>query len=106
MANASQVVAGDWPAVAADRIVDVVDTVRDKTTGPAQTAARAAVYGLLAAILAVVVVVLLIIFAIRGLDVLVDKFVPWGGIWLPYCILGVILIVVGSFVFRRRRAPT
>lgn len=104
---AGQIVSGDWPAQAADRIVDLVDTVRDKTTGPIQTAARGTVYGLVAVILAVVVFVLLIIFAIRGLDILVNEFIPWGGIWLPYLILGVVFIVAGSFFFRRRRqTPT
>ena len=58
--------------------------------------ARGAVYGLVAVILGVVVVVLLIIFSIRLLDVLVDEFIPWGGIWLPYLILGVIFLVAGS----------
>ncbi len=77
--------------------------MRDKTTGPIQTAARGAVYGLVAAILGVVVFVLLIIFAIRGLDILVNEFIPWGGIWLPYLILGVVFIGAGSFFFRRRR---
>jgi hypothetical protein len=100
---AAQITSGEWPAQAADRIVDLVDTVRDKTTGPLQKAARAAVYGLVAVILGVVVVVLVIILAIRVLDVLVDEFVPWGGIWLPYLILGAIFIVAGSFLFRRRR---
>jgi len=100
---AAQITGGDWPAQAADRIVEVVDTVRNKTTGPVQTAARGAVYGLVAAILAVVVVVLLIIFAIRVLAVLVDEFIPWGGIWLPYLILGVIFLIAGSLLFRRRR---
>jgi hypothetical protein len=100
----AQIIAGDWPAQAADRIVDLVDTVRDKTTGPVQKAARAAVYGLIGVILGIVVVVLIIILLIRLLDILVDKFVPWGGIWLPYLIVGAILIAVGSFFFRRRRA--
>jgi hypothetical protein len=101
--SAADIVTGDWPAQAADRIVDVVDTVRDKTTGPVQTAARGAVYGLMAAILAVVVFVLVIIFAIRGLDILVDEFIPWGGIWLPYLILGVVFLLAGTVLFRRRR---
>ncbi len=94
---------GDWPAQAADRIVDLVDTVRDKTTGPIQTVARGAVYGLMAVILGVMVFVLLMIFAIRGLDILVNEFIPWGGIWLPYLILGVLFIGAGTFFFRRRR---
>ena len=44
----------DWPAQAADTIVRVVGQVRDRTTGPAITAARAVVFGLLAAILGTV----------------------------------------------------
>ena len=83
--------------------MDLVDNVRDKTTGPVQTVARGAVYGLVAAILGVVVVVLLIIFFIRLLVVLVDEFIPWGGIWLPYLILGVIFLIAGILLFRRRR---
>ena len=41
----------DWPAQAADTIVSVVEKVRDRTTGPAITATRAVVFGLLAAML-------------------------------------------------------
>jgi len=103
-AGPAQIIAGNWPAQAADRIVDVVDTVRDKTTGPVQKAARAAVYGLIGVILGIVVVVLILILLIRVLAILVDEFVPWGGIWLPYLIVGAILIGLGSFFFRRRRA--
>lgn len=103
LSTAGQVVSGDWPAQAADQIVNLVDNVRDKTTGPIQTAARALIYGILAGILGVVVVVLLIIWFIRLLDILVDKYLPWGDIWLPYAILGVILLAAGTFFFRRRR---
>ncbi len=104
--TAERVVSGDWPAQAADQIVTLVDNVKDKTTGPIQTAARGLVYGVLAAILGVVVLVLLIIWFIRLLDILVDRFIPWGDIWLPYAILGVIFMVVGTIIFRRRRLPT
>jgi hypothetical protein len=107
MSTAGQVISGDWPAEAADRIVDLVDNVRDKTTGPIQTIARAVVYGLLAAILALIVSVLLIIGFIRVLDIVVDHFLPWGHIWLPYAVLGAIFAVAGAIVFRRRRlAPS
>ena len=43
----------EWPAQAADTIVDTIAKVRDKTTKPAIVASRAIVYGLIAAILAV-----------------------------------------------------
>ncbi len=51
----------------------------------------------------IVVLVLLIIGAIRVLDILVDHFIPWGDIWLPYLILGIVFMVAGAIVFRRRR---
>jgi len=88
-----------WPSQAADSIVGAVDTVRDKTTGPAQTAARGLVYGILVVVLGTVVAVLLIIGAIR----LLDAIQPWGNVWLPYLELGLVFLVAGLLVFRRRR---
>jgi len=93
----------DWPAQAADRIVGAVDTVRDRTAGTAQTAARGVVYGLLAVVAGIVVLVLVTVGAIRLLDVVVDHFIPWGHIWLPYLILGCVFLLVGAILFRRRR---
>ena len=37
----------DWPAQAANSIVDLVDQVRTKTTGPAITVARGLVFGVI-----------------------------------------------------------
>jgi len=91
-----------WPTQAADTIVGAVDSVRDKTTGPAQTAARALVYGILVAVLGTVVVVLLIIGSVR----LLDAIQPWGNVWLPYLELGLVFLIAGLFVFRRRRLVT
>lgn len=91
---------GGWPAQAADKIVDVVDQVRSKTTGPALTAARVLVYGLIIAVLGVVVGVLFIIFAVR----LLDELLP-SGVWLPYLVLGLLFCVAGAVVFRRRKPP-
>jgi hypothetical protein len=95
----TEVLTGNWPAQAADTIVGVVDKVRDKTTGPIQTAARGLVYGIVAAVLGTMVAVLLIIGAIR----LLDAVQPWGNVWLPYLELGLIFLVAGSLIFRRRR---
>lgn len=54
-------VPAEWPAQAADAIVDTIDKVKDKTTRPAITAARAVVYGLLAAIVAPVALILVLV---------------------------------------------
>jgi len=98
------VLSGDWPVQAADTIVKGVDTLRDKTTGPAQKAARAFVYGLLAAVLGTMVAVLLIIGLVRLTDSLVGLFMDPPRIWVTYLIVGILFTVVGYVVFRRRRA--
>jgi hypothetical protein len=91
---------GGWPAQAADKIVDVVDQVRSKTTGPALVAARGVVYGLIVAVLAVVVGVLFVIFAVR----LLDELLP-SGVWLAYLLLGLLFCLAGALVFRQRKPP-
>lgn len=91
---------GDWPAQATNTIVDLVGTVRDKTTGPITTAARGLVFGFFAAVLAGIIGVLAIIAVIR----LLDEALP-SGVWLPYLILGVLFVVAGTLVFRKRKAP-
>ena len=95
---------GDWPVQAADAIVNGVDTLRDKTTGPAQKAARALVYGLLAAVLGTMVAILLIIGLVRLVDSIVGLFMDPPRIWVTYLIVGVIFTIAGYLVFRRRRA--
>ncbi len=93
----------NWPAQATDAVVKTVDTVRDKTTGPLQTVARGVVYGVLALVLGAMVAVLVIVTLIRGIDSLVSLVVDPPTIWITYLIIGVIFLVAGWFVFRRRR---
>jgi len=97
--------ADDWPAQAADTIVRVVGSVRDKTTGPAIKVSRAVVYGLLAAVLGIVVVVLASIALVRILDVYLPSSV-FGDthVWAAYLILGVLFTVAG-FLFWAKRGP-
>ena len=87
----------DWPRQATDQIVRVVDTVRDKTTGPVLSAARAVVYGLVAATAGVMLLVLLTIAAVRGLITLLDR------AWLVYLILGALYCAVGFLLWTRRQ---
>ena len=104
--SVGNILSGDWPVQAADVIVKGVDTLRDKTTGPVQKAARALVYGLLAAVLGTMVAILLLIGLVRLIDSIVGLFMDEPRIWVTYLILGVLFTVVGAFVFRRRRTDT
>ena len=92
--------AGDWPAQVTDTIVDLVGTVRDKTTGPVTTAVRGVVLGLFAGVVGVMVAIIAIIAVVR----LLDEALP-SSVWLPYLLLGVVFVIAGALVYRRRRAP-
>jgi hypothetical protein len=93
-----------WPSQAADTIVDLVDQVRAKTTGPAITAARALVFGLIVAVLAIVVGVLALVFLVRLTTEVLVLIWDGAGVWLTYLIYGVVFTAVGVFVFGRRHA--
>jgi hypothetical protein len=93
----------DWPAQAADSIERFVGTVRDKTTGPALTAARAVVYGMFAAIIGTAVLILAIVGAVR----LIDNYLPdaWFGedhMWATYLILGAVFLIAGIVLWMLR----
>ncbi len=90
--------ATSWPAQAADLVVDVVQTVRDRTTAPLQTIARGIVYGTAIVFLAVTAVVLLIIGLVR----FVDNYLP-GEVWATYLLLGSVSFVAGLIVWATRR---
>lgn len=97
---ASSMIGGDWPAQAADAIVNAVETVRDRTTTPIMKIARGLVFGVFAGTITLTIAVLAIIGLIR----LLDEALP-SGVWLPYLILGVVFTVAGALLFRRRNAP-
>jgi hypothetical protein len=101
--SVGNIFSGDWPVQAADAVVKGVDTLRDKTTGPVQKAARALVYGLLAAVLGTMVAILVLIGFVRLIDSIVGLFMDEPRIWVTYLIVGVIFTVAGALVFRRRR---
>lgn len=90
----------EWPAQAADTIVDTIAKVRDKTTKPAIVAARGLVYGLLAAIVGTVAAVLLLIVVVH----MWDNWFP-GNVWILYAIFFVLLSGVGLALLRKANAP-
>ena len=90
----------EWPAQAADTVVDVIGKVRDKTTRPALIAARALVYGLVAAVVASIALVLFLIVLIRVLD----NYVP-GPVWWIYLGLAVVFTITGIVLIRKANSP-
>jgi hypothetical protein len=87
----------DWTVQAADRIDGLVRSIHDKTTVPLTTAARAVVYGILAAFAGGTALVLTAIIAVRVLDLL-----P-GGVWVAHLIVGMVFTIAGVLLWRQRR---
>jgi hypothetical protein len=95
----------DWPAQAADTIEQVVGTVRDKTTGPAITVARAVVYGTFAALVGTTCLLLLVVGSVRLLDsYLPDAVFGEDHMWAAYLILGLVFVIAGAVLWRQRRS--
>lgn len=85
-----------WPSQATDAVVRVVGQVRERTTTPAITAARAVVYGLFAAVVGTVALVLLTVFAVR----LGNNYIP-GRVWIIYLALGAVFTVAGLLLWTK-----
>lgn len=99
--------ASDWPAQAADTIERVVGSVRDKTTGPAITAARWIVYGTFALLVGSIVGVLLAISAVRALDAyLPDAWFGSDHTWVAHLLVGATFTGFGMALWSRRSAPS
>jgi hypothetical protein len=96
----------DWPKQATDAIVDLVDQVRDRTTGTVLTIARAIVFGVIVAVLAGIIFVLALIGSVRLVNEALMNAFPWADVWLTYLLFGVVFLAAGTVVFRRRQAPT
>jgi hypothetical protein len=104
----------DWPAQAADAIVDVVDKVRTQTTSKAVVAARALVFGVVIGVLGIIAFTALFIGLIRithvGLVSVADLFgydMPHEqAVYLSYLIVGALSLIVGGALWRlaNRRA--
>lgn len=90
---------GDWPAQAADSVVDLVAALRDRTVAPLQMVARGIVYGVVMVPLAVLALVLVVVGLLRLLD-------NWLDTWAVYLLLGVLFTGLGLVIWSKRRPPT
>ncbi len=88
---------GDWAIQAADTIERLVGKVRDKTSIPLVTVARALVFGLLAAVMALVVAVLGSVMLVRLVDVLTGE----GNVWIAHLAVGGLFTALGAFLLRK-----
>lgn len=98
--GAAQQGGAEWPAQAADAVVDLVGRVRDATTGPVLTVMRGVVYGTAILILGITALVILVVGAIRTLDTLLPQ-----EVWSAYLLLGLVFTAVGLVLWRKRRSP-
>ena len=89
---------GDWVVQATDTIESVVGTIRDKTTVPLTTAARAIVYGILAAFAGGAALILLAIAAVRLVDIATGA----GNVWIAHLIVGMVFVLPGFLLWRKR----
>ena len=94
----------DWTVQAADTVERVVVGIRDKTTVPLTTVARALVYGQLAATMAVVAVVLLAIGLVRVIDTYLPVHPHARAVWITEAIVGGIFLLPGAFLLRKANA--
>ena len=88
----------DWTEQVTDLIVDVVDRVHDKTTGPILGLAKWVVYGTVAFFAGLVVLILGMVLVSHLLDR-----IP-GDIWIPYVAIGAVMVLGGLFMWTRRQA--
>jgi hypothetical protein len=95
----------NWASDTTDTLVRLVGTVRDQTTTKAVFAARALVFGIIAAFLGVFILVITIIGSMRGLQTLLDLAVSEAqAVYLSYFIVGGILCLGGLLLFKKRNA--
>jgi hypothetical protein len=87
----------DWPVQATRSIVQVVDKVRDKTSGPAITAVAGVVYGLVALMGVTILTIVLTAATVRGLELLL-----WRKVWAAYLVLAVVTLAGGLLCWSRR----
>jgi hypothetical protein len=89
-----------WQMRVVDTVDDVVTALHERVIRPLLLAARAIVFGIIAAAMALVVSILLSIAAVRLLDVYAFR----GRAWASDVVIGGLLAVAGAVLWTRRRA--
>ncbi len=87
----------DWTDQVTDLIVDSVDKVRDRTTGPVLEYSRISVHAIVALILLLPIGALFLVGVVR----LLNWAIP-GDVWIVYAGLGTLFVLVGVVLWSRR----
>ena len=80
-------------------VVDFVELLRGRTTGPLLLIARVIVYGIVLCVAAVAVATLVVIAAVKA----TNNFLP-GGIWSTHLLLGALFAAAGGLLWSKRLA--
>ena len=95
----------NWASDTTNKLVNVVTAVRAQTTTRAVFAARAIVFGIIAAFLGVFILVISIVLVMRVIQELLDLAVTQAqAVYLSYFIVGGMLCLGGWLLFRKRSA--
>ena len=94
----------DWASKVSGLVVDKVDAVRNKTTGPALKASRYLVYSIAIGLIGIIALVVGFILLVRLLVVATGQFsfVSNGESWLAYLIIGFVFVLLGSLLWRKK----
>lgn len=88
---------GDWTDQVTDLIVDAVDKVRSRTTGPILEVARGSIYAVVALIILLPVGILFLAGLVRVLDYLLP-----GDVWVAYAVMAAAFLLIGTWLWSRR----
>lgn len=95
----------NWAVETTDKVVTLIDTVREQTTQKVVYAARGAVFGVIAAALGLLIFVVALVGLLRGVTALLELAVGWDrAVYLSYLIVGAIFCLIGFVLFRKRNA--
>jgi hypothetical protein len=89
----------DWTDQVTDLIVDSVDKVRSRTTGPILEVSRGSVHAIVAVLLLLPVAVLFLVLTVRVLTYFVFR-----EVWITYTVLGMLFTLVGVVLWSRRNS--
>ena len=80
-------------------VVDFVELLRGRTTGPLLVVARVIVYGIVLCVAAAAAATLVIVAAVNS----TNDFLP-GGVWSTHLLLGTLFTAVGGLLWSKRLA--
>jgi hypothetical protein len=90
----------DWPKQLADLVERYVGLVHDRVTVNVVKAIRAVVFGVIVGLIGLTALVLVVITLIRVLTI------AFGRVWLADLLTGVIFLVAGAVLMRKRHQPS